>query len=513
MPSDNLIALARGSVLYLGSAVPLETSVGLEALQMPLRDRYLTTDSGQKVSGIDAVLTVFSSGLLMQYPGDDSSSTWFPMQTLHMCAAVRAVYTQGSAQFVSVDSPQAQTTREPPLFAVIMRRSRGVKVLECHVFVCKSTESALAFVQSCTHAFQHQEGWLSGMPGSDQLGGGMSRIVAADSMSGMGGMARTPLQGFMYSADQPTHMYNITGTDPPSAPAPAPVQAPAPAPVPSQPVQQTGGAMQYIVMNPPGAPVPQYPQMTIPQGYFADWDQNYGMSYMIIPDSPFYPGDVEYNKEKKKRHKKKKKKPKKAKKKVEEEEEEEELYYVRRSKLGEVPPEFVPVQQGEDRYVIQASSAPRYTDQRQATDQWPPEVRYSSQPVRPPVQLDSQNDGGREIHYIPLPKPSQNPAPDQMIQATTADIVHFARVPTDYGNSGNYLEGQGPQPFDPYSYRTQPPGLDYDYRREYDAARQQQGIYGSGPQQGVYDRKLPRTNYQHDERSFGGLVDRLGYSP
>ena len=57
--------------------------------------------------------------------------------------------------FVSIDSPQSQATREPPIFAVIMRRSRGVKVLECHVFVCKSTDAALAFVQSCTHAIQH----------------------------------------------------------------------------------------------------------------------------------------------------------------------------------------------------------------------------------------------------------------------------------------------------------------------------------------------------------------------
>ena len=34
------IPLVKSRVLYLGSSVPLETSIGLEAVQQPLRDRY-----------------------------------------------------------------------------------------------------------------------------------------------------------------------------------------------------------------------------------------------------------------------------------------------------------------------------------------------------------------------------------------------------------------------------------------------------------------------------------------
>ena len=46
------------------SAVPLETAVGLEAVQQPLRERY-SGDDGD-VPGIDAWCTVFSSGIQMQ---------------------------------------------------------------------------------------------------------------------------------------------------------------------------------------------------------------------------------------------------------------------------------------------------------------------------------------------------------------------------------------------------------------------------------------------------------------
>jgi len=35
-----------------------------------------------------------------------------------------------------------------------------VQVLECHVFICKSAEAAIALVQSTSHAFEHREGWM-----------------------------------------------------------------------------------------------------------------------------------------------------------------------------------------------------------------------------------------------------------------------------------------------------------------------------------------------------------------
>ncbi len=56
------------------SAVPLETAVGLEAVQQPLRERYSANDGD--VPGIDAWITVFSSGMQMQVRGCACGWVW-----------------------------------------------------------------------------------------------------------------------------------------------------------------------------------------------------------------------------------------------------------------------------------------------------------------------------------------------------------------------------------------------------------------------------------------------------
>ena len=61
------IGLTKACVLYIGSAVPLETAIGIESIQMPCRERYTAAcGAGMNIAGIDATLTVFSSGIMMQ---------------------------------------------------------------------------------------------------------------------------------------------------------------------------------------------------------------------------------------------------------------------------------------------------------------------------------------------------------------------------------------------------------------------------------------------------------------
>jgi hypothetical protein len=65
-----------------------------------------------------------------------------------------------SPKFVFLDSDDAaarENACHPPCFAAIFRRTRGKKVLECHSFVCKTEQAALALVQSCTHAYQNPQ--------------------------------------------------------------------------------------------------------------------------------------------------------------------------------------------------------------------------------------------------------------------------------------------------------------------------------------------------------------------
>ena len=102
-------------------------------------------------------------------------SRFFPIESLHYCAAVRYVLVPGSStngtssnnntlnrsstastadksaqpRFLPLDSPFARNPNinHPPLFAAILRRTSGIKVLECHVFICKRETAANALVR------------------------------------------------------------------------------------------------------------------------------------------------------------------------------------------------------------------------------------------------------------------------------------------------------------------------------------------------------------------------------
>jgi len=266
------VSLTRCRVLYLGSAIPLETAVGIESIQTPCRDRFGgNVDSNQRAAGIDSVLSVYSSGLMLQYAADQSSSTWFPIQTLHVCAAVKAVSGGGPMRFVSLDTTAAQSSNNPPMFACIMRRTKGIKVLECHVFICKSNQAAMALVQSCTHAFQHKEGWLSSMPTTG------TRIVPAD--DACKGKATVRGGGFFSDRSDLVQKFDVSCrvNDPPTA----------------------------VVACPCGPKPAMIPVPGMMGGYFADWNSCAGQPMMIVPSSPFYPGAAEMECMRKKKKKKK----------------------------------------------------------------------------------------------------------------------------------------------------------------------------------------------------------------
>ncbi|CAI9741511.1 Hypothetical predicted protein [Octopus vulgaris] len=146
--------LFQCGVLYIGSAVPLEASKGLEAIQQPLRERYPYKDD-KEISGVEAVLSVTPTGIQMQYLKDSGSVMWFPISSLTFCAAVRCIHLltragQRVPRFVSLNSPAAGGvySQKPVIFAAITRRTKGRKFLECHSFICKSTGDAIGLVQS-----------------------------------------------------------------------------------------------------------------------------------------------------------------------------------------------------------------------------------------------------------------------------------------------------------------------------------------------------------------------------
>lgn len=159
---DN-VQLCRCHVLYIGSAVPIETSFGLDAVQMPLRERY--PDDGRNFDASDSILTVLTGGLQLSHVSDASKTTWFPISSLTLCAAVRRIEVVNGAtgekitKFVSLNSPASGgiNSTKPAIFTAITRRTVGKKVLECHGFICQSGNDALSLVQAASRANKAQK--------------------------------------------------------------------------------------------------------------------------------------------------------------------------------------------------------------------------------------------------------------------------------------------------------------------------------------------------------------------
>merc|ERR550532_1520334 len=184
---DDPTPICRCRVLYLGSAVPHVTKDGLQGIQEPLKELY-PEDGAHGAKGIDSWLSVWSNGFLLENMDENRKkvSRFFPIEALHYCAAVRYVLVPGSVKdptavngggnsntntlnrsstdknsqsaqprFLPLDSPFARNPNinHPPLFAAILRRTTGIKVLECHVFICKRETAANALVRCSFHSY------------------------------------------------------------------------------------------------------------------------------------------------------------------------------------------------------------------------------------------------------------------------------------------------------------------------------------------------------------------------
>lgn len=141
-------------VLYIGSAPPIETLKGIDALQEPLRQRY--PNNLDDVEGIDANIRVHPTELEVIYTASGQVIN-FPLSRLTICAGVRAVNVvdgttgESSRHFVPVNTVQ-QDSKHPAIFAAIIRRNKGRQIAECHMFICNSTRDALHLVNATATA-------------------------------------------------------------------------------------------------------------------------------------------------------------------------------------------------------------------------------------------------------------------------------------------------------------------------------------------------------------------------
>ncbi|BFF88902.1 uncharacterized protein DMAD_07788 [Drosophila madeirensis] len=185
--------ICRCRVLYLGSAVPRQSKDGLQGIQEPLRSLY-PSEGAVGAKGIDSWLSVWSNGILLENVDENLKqiTRFFPIESLHYCAAVRQVLipergnSHPEPKFLPLDSPFARMPRaqHPPIFAAILRRTTGIKVLECHVFICKREAAANALVRCCFHAYADNSYARQLETGSTAGGGGSSVYGTVKSATG-----------------------------------------------------------------------------------------------------------------------------------------------------------------------------------------------------------------------------------------------------------------------------------------------------------------------------------------
>ncbi|KAJ3618930.1 hypothetical protein MTP99_005728 [Tenebrio molitor] len=91
--------ICRCRVLYLGSSVPQQTKDGLQGIQEPLQELY--PDQGATgARGIDSWLSVWSNGILLENVDENHKkiTRFFPIESLHYCAAVRCLLPPSSSE-------------------------------------------------------------------------------------------------------------------------------------------------------------------------------------------------------------------------------------------------------------------------------------------------------------------------------------------------------------------------------------------------------------------------------
>jgi hypothetical protein len=101
-------------------------------------------------SGIDALLTLFDNGLQLSFVRQPNVVIFYPLSSLIYCASIRFTLVDGDAssgigwRFLPLD--RVAPNRHPPLFCAVVRRTQIVNGDECHCFITKNEQAALALV-------------------------------------------------------------------------------------------------------------------------------------------------------------------------------------------------------------------------------------------------------------------------------------------------------------------------------------------------------------------------------
>lgn len=179
------LSVMKYRVDYLGAAQLAEKATSLEVLQAPLRDLYykyrLSVARGKRP--LPGTLQITDAGLTVTHGAAESLDGHLeftnPFPTIAVWAAVKLVIRREAAQpgrpaytyaflplicdpeaqdkynlyhRLEVAEPAIMAAQHPPMFACVMRKVGVPKVLECHGFVCQSSEDAIVIAANLYQA-------------------------------------------------------------------------------------------------------------------------------------------------------------------------------------------------------------------------------------------------------------------------------------------------------------------------------------------------------------------------
>lgn len=167
---------------YLGSAAPTKGTTGLGVIQKPLREKYFAfRKSPDNKLGPEIGIRINPRGILLMFPGarpgDPPNEEFYELPSVHFIEAVQLVTDKFKDKklygaFLPIDIPMDPAQEKlfvqiekkfqhlakiqhPPMLACIMRRSTGVRAVDCHMFVIPVVQDALQMV-SMVHRFQER---------------------------------------------------------------------------------------------------------------------------------------------------------------------------------------------------------------------------------------------------------------------------------------------------------------------------------------------------------------------
>ncbi|XP_042230514.1 uncharacterized protein LOC121871958 [Homarus americanus] len=170
---------------YLGALQLAEKATSLDVLQTPLKDLYykyrLSVSRGKR--HVPGTLQITEAGLRITHGNVESPDGHFeftnPFPTIAVWAAVKLVIRKELAEHgqvnytyaflplicdpeaqdkynlyhpLNVPEPAVMAIQHPPMFACVMRKVGVPKVLECHGFVCQSSEDAIVMAANLYQA-------------------------------------------------------------------------------------------------------------------------------------------------------------------------------------------------------------------------------------------------------------------------------------------------------------------------------------------------------------------------